>query len=324
MSLKNKIPNIDLESVPCPNGSQPYDKELFTGHDRLHDLPGEYSVVQCQSCGLIRTNPRPTPETISFYYPDDYGPYVNTRIQSEGNVSSVKRVLRRLSHFIIRLNTSVIPPIKPGRLLEIGCASGSYLAQMDAKGWQVEGIEFSETAANRARSAGFNVQIGSLENASEPTEHYDLIVGWMVVEHLHDPVGALSKLSSWACTGGWLVISVPNIASFDFRFFKKAGYALQLPAHLYHYTPKTLNTILAKSGWKMEQVYHQRVLGNLMGSIGYLLEDYGAPKWLVRPFKRYPGNSRRLGLILYPLAWILSLFGQTGRMTVWARKIQKK
>ena len=77
------IDSIQMEDVPCPFGCPQNDEVVLTGHDLLHNLPGEFTVVKCRSCGLMRTNPRPTQETISFYYPDRYGSYLGTRVQQD-------------------------------------------------------------------------------------------------------------------------------------------------------------------------------------------------------------------------------------------------
>lgn len=311
---------ISIEDVPCPNGCPPKDEELFVASDRLHNLPGKFSVVRCLTCGLIRTNPRPAPESIGFYYPDNYGPYIGTRIYSNNKTSLLKKLGRPISRRIFQYNTNIIPDLIPGHMLEIGCASGAFLAKMAGQGWQVEGIEFSESSASHARSAGYNVYAGTLENSPEPEDLYDLIVGWMVIEHLHDPLEALTKLARWVKPGGWLVISLPNAASAEFMLFKGNSYALQVPTHLYHYTPETLTVLLSKTGWMVKGVFHQRILSNLFASIGLILESKGAPTWLIRPFTKYPTKAGYLNLLFYPLALLLAAFGQTGRMTVWAQK----
>jgi len=313
--------HIQTEHSACPNGCQPGEDLLFVGRDRLQDLPGNYAVQKCRSCGLIRTDPRPVPASIGYYYPDDYGPYLSSTAPQGAPVqrSWLRRAIRAASQSIVRMNTEALPNMPPGRMLEVGCASGAFMAQMSNKGWQVEGIEFSESAANKACSLGLQVQTGAIEAAAAPAERPDLIVGWMVVEHLHDPVGALRKLASWAAPGAWLAISTPNAGSLDFRLFRSANYALHLPNHLYHFDPRTLTTVLDKAGWKVDRVLHQRVLGNYLGSIGLLLEDWGAPRKLAHFFRDLPARRGYLNHWLYPIAWPLSLLGQTGRMTVWAR-----
>ncbi len=311
---------VMIEDSRCPIDYDMTDDVVLTGKDRLHDLPGLFTVVKCTSCGLMRTSPRPTPDTIGFYYPDNYGPYVGTRVQpaKPKTASWLRKMLRPVFRLVFNFNTTILPPIAPGRMLEIGCASGAYLHHMAGEGWKVQGIEFSEKAAQTAAQLGYRVHAGPLETAPQPEEAFDLIVGWMVLEHLHDPIACLRKLHGWAKPGAWLVLSVPNAGSFEFSIFKDKWYALQLPTHLHHFTPQTLENILQITGWKLEKVHHQRVLGNLIASTGYVLRDRGYVK-VGQKFIDFPEHAGKWNYALYPLAWLLSVFGQTGRMTVWAR-----
>ena len=309
-----------LENVPCPLGCIKGDEIVLTGRDLLHDLPGEFTVVKCQECGLMRTNPRPAPESMGGYYPDDYGPYLGTRVQQDRPkpFSKIKNTLWPLCKSFFNSNTENLPDLRPGRLLEVGCASGSFLHRMSEQSWEVEGIEFSSRAAEAASRLGARVHAGSLETAPKPEEPFDLIVGWMVLEHLHDPIAGLKKLRECARPGAWIALSVPNAGSLEFRFFKDKWYALQLPTHLYHFTPETLGLTLRHSGWTLKKVYHQRVLSNLIASTGYVMRDKGHAK-LGQKFIDFPEHAGRWMYALYPMAWLMSLFGQTGRMTVWAR-----
>jgi len=316
---------INLEDIPCPICQKYDDKLILTGNDRLHGLPGEFTIVKCNKCGLMRTNPRPTIDSIGLYYPEDYGPYLSTNIRrkidkQESKASSFfKRVMRPVYRKIVRFNTACLPDLQPGRLLEIGCASGSFLHHMATKGWDVHGIEFSSQAAMIPKKMGYNVHVGPLETAPDPKYYFELIVGWMVLEHLHDPISCLKKLRSWATSETWLVLSVPNAGSLEFKIFKNRWYALQLPTHLFHYTPYTLKKVMNAAGWEVKHIYHQRILSNLIASLGYFFSDHNFTR-LGQKLINFPENPGKYGhLIFYPLAWLLSKFGQTGRMTVWAR-----
>lgn len=313
--------SVILEDVACPLGCPSGDVPVLTGRDRLHNLPGEFTVVRCTTCGLMRTTPRPTPETIGLYYPDDYGPYVGTQVnQATHPQTSWVAKLAGFIYGFFNFNTEILPSLFPGRLLEIGCASGSFLHRLAGQGWDVQGIEFSEKAAQAARRLGYCVHSGPLETAPDPEQPFDLIVGWMVMEHLHDPVRCLSKLLEWAKPGAYLVLSVPDAGSSEFRFFKEKWYDLHLPNHLYHFTPETLGRVLAEAGWKMESIHHHRLLSNLIASTGYMLQDAAFTR-LGQKLIDFPEHAGRWPFVLYPLAWFLSLFGQTGRMTVWAKKV---
>ncbi len=173
-----KFEDVAIHRQPCPLGCQPNDEPVLLGHDQLHNLPGIFRIVRCCTCGLMRTDPCPTPESIGFYYPDDYSPYQGTRVNPDEGLKVRRPMWRRFATLLIQriveFNNDPLPPSRPGRMLEIGCASGAFLHRMAGEGWKVDGIEFSEKAANSARSLGYRVHTGALETAPDPEEDYDL------------------------------------------------------------------------------------------------------------------------------------------------------
>lgn len=270
----------------------------------------------------MRTNPRPTPESIGVYYPSNYGPYQEAENASiditEGlkvNPFGIKNKVKRL----LGLGIRTLPLAPPGHLLEIGSASGSYLMQMKQKGWQVEGIEFSTAAAKRAQAKGLLVQVATVEPASAPQNLVDIVVAWMVLEHLHDPVGALVKIKSWGKPGGYLVASIPDSSSLIRHFFGELSYDLQLPTHLYHFTPSSLENLLNHCGWHLVHVYWQRNCNTLLWSAEYLCREKRYYK--LERFIFWLRTAKRPGKIRLLLSWILGVTKQSGRLEIWARPI---
>lgn len=313
---------VTLESANCPLNCAPADQLLLEGHDRLHGIPGNFTVVKCGSCGLMRTSPRPTAATIGAYYPDEYGPYKGTLIDPahDRDAGGIKATLIALVKSIFDTKAHALPPMPRGRMLEIGCASGSFLHHMSGLGWDVEGVEFSDDAAASARALGHQVTTGALESIEKSDGSFDLVVGWMVLEHLHDPVGGLRKLARWSRPGAALAISVPDAGAREFRMFGPRWYALQLPTHLFHYDTRSIRKILDAGGWRVTRIQHHRTLANLIASLGYWLCDKGVAG-IGRHLVDFPERGGRVGaLLLFPMAFIAALAGQTGRMTVWAER----
>ena len=312
--MKPELPDsVELESRPCPNGCNAGDRFVIEGQDRLHHIPGRYRIVKCLGCGLMRTDPRPSPCTIGTYYPDDYGPYAAGVQASACTMPGWRRRMRAALGFEVRR----LPPIQPGRLLEIGCASGAWLNMMREQGWQVEGIEFSDAAARHARAQGLAVQTASVETAKAPTVPLDLIAAWMVLEHLHEPLAALRRLRDWTRPDGWLIAAVPDSNALSRRLSGEHAYDLHLPNHLYHYTPRTLAVLLHAAGWQLEHVFWQRNANNLLWSIEYLARDrnwryrLAAVIWL--------RTARRAGRLRMLIGWLLGVTRQSGRIEIWAR-----
>lgn len=286
---------------------------VFSGHDRLHGIPGYFNVVQCVTCGLKRTNPRPTAETIGAYYPDDYAPYlvVDKLPSKRGGV--IKKYLRSL----LGLDARKIPSLAPGKMLELGCASGSFMEEMLSQGWSIEGIEFSDTAAEVAREKGFIVQTATLENAKQPEQLFDVIVAWMVLEHLHAPIQVLSKLRNWVKPNGYLIASVPDANSLAKTIFNKRCYDWQLPTHLFHYTPKTLEFVLNNSGWKLERVVWQKNCMTLLSSAEYWANDFNHAKTL--QVIRWMKTASSAAYLRMMLGWLLGVTRLSGRIEIWAK-----
>lgn len=306
---------VALETCACPMGCTGGDDLVLAARDRVSDLPGRFDIVRCRGCGLMRTNPRPTPETIGYYYPADYGPHMATR-----DAESAASPLRRLASQIIDFRAEAIPEMAPGRFLEIGCATGNFLARMAQKGWQVRGVEFVEGAAAKARARGFDVSVGRIEDQDLGSGTFDLIAAWMVVEHLHEPVAALAKLRSAAAPGGWLAISVPDAGNWGLGAFGDNWYALGAPIHLFHYTRTTIAAVLAKSGWRVERIMSQRILTDYVASLANVADDRSPGSEPIARLRRWSHNpTLATNLALYPLALGLAALGQTGRMTVLAR-----
>ena len=147
--------------------------------------------------------------------------------------------------------------------------------------------------------------------------HYDVIVGWMVLEHLHDPVGDLTKLRERVGDEGWLVLSVPDAAGWlGFRFFRSYWYALELPRHLFQFTPHTLKTVLEAAGWRPEKIYWQHDATNFFLSLRYwfLEHELVSLAGLCDKIARRRGNPLVAGL-----AVLFGAFHCSGRMVVWAQ-----
>src|SRR6185503_11279799 len=62
-----------------------------------------------------------------------------------------------------------------GRLLDVGCASGKFLRQMSAVGWDVAGIEIDPQAAALARSVTPRILVGDPATVTQPAASVDLV-----------------------------------------------------------------------------------------------------------------------------------------------------
>jgi 2-polyprenyl-3-methyl-5-hydroxy-6-metoxy-1,4-benzoquinol methylase len=107
------------------------------------------------------------------------------------------------------------------RLLDVGCGIGSFLLGPQQEGWRVAGIELNAGAATWAREKrSLDVYIGSIEErTSFPSESFDVVTMFGVIEHLAHPTDAVKECCRILRRGGILVLQTPT----EDGFMRRAG-----------------------------------------------------------------------------------------------------
>jgi SAM-dependent methyltransferase len=235
-----------LEVIDCLCGSKS-NKMQLRGEDNLHKTPGIFTVVKCSKCGLVFTNPRPTPGEMDKLYPDNYLPYVLNPSTQESERNGGNNRLKN----IFKTSMTFIPDLPPNsKVLELGCGNGSFLYRLRSRGWMLEGIDFSKKAVRYAQEQlRLNVMQGNLEDFNYRKMEYDCVFAWMVLEHLHHPLDVIHKVSYTLKKGGYFICSIPNYNSFNRILWGKYWHDLDLPRHLYHFDKINIRHILQKEGY---------------------------------------------------------------------------
>ncbi|MCS6866561.1 MAG: class I SAM-dependent methyltransferase [Gemmataceae bacterium] len=249
------FPAIEWEEAACPQcGSN--STELFL--EAPDPLPPEnqgliFAVVRCCECHLIYTNPRPSPNSISRFYPADYRPH--RRASKMRQTRSVHNLYSRLFGRPCQERRGLLPWPKPGRLLDFGCGGGSFLKTMAEQGWQVTGLDAAVGAVEHVRDQhGLTALVGTLPHPDLQPCSFDVITMWHSLEHVHQPLTILREAYQLLIPGGQLIVATPNIASWPFRFFRTSWFGLDLPRHLTHFTPTTLRMILENAGFRLKSL----------------------------------------------------------------------
>jgi 2-polyprenyl-3-methyl-5-hydroxy-6-metoxy-1,4-benzoquinol methylase len=214
------------------------------------------TIVKCLRCGLVYANPRLDSNSIDESYSRVDDPlYIEER---EGRVLTFRRNLRPLEQ--------LVKSKPPRRLLDVGCHIGVMLEIAQERGWEAVGIEPSAWAAARARERGLNVTNATLANAHLPSESFDAVTMWDVVEHLTNPAADLSEVHRLLKPSGVVGIHTIDIESPLARLMGPRWPWL-MEMHLYYFSPRTLAAMLEGIGFKVESVIYQ---GRYL-RLGYLL-----------------------------------------------------
>jgi 2-polyprenyl-3-methyl-5-hydroxy-6-metoxy-1,4-benzoquinol methylase len=96
------------------------------------------------------------------------------------------------------------------KLLEAGCGSASHI-QFNAEVHAV-GIDISSEELEKNNSVHEKIQ-GDIQVYSLPKDEFDVVICWMVLEHLRRPEDALLNLSRAVRPRGLLILGFPNLLS---------------------------------------------------------------------------------------------------------------
>ena len=232
----------------------------FRTRDRHYGIQGEFNIVRCADCGLVHLDPVPTADELASFYSQDY--YAYQPVEKDGRLKALsKKILRT------KIDTHNPPYLQPGDFLDIGCGSGEYLHKMQAKGWNVKGLEPSIFGAEEGRQSGLDIFHGTLHEANFLPDSFDYVRSNHSFEHVPNPVEVLEEIYRILKPGGKLFIGVPNIASIPYRIFGKYWWYLGAPVHTYSYTVPTISTLMCRSGFVIETVYFNSNFASLLGSL---------------------------------------------------------
>lgn len=212
----------------------------------VEDGEKPYYVLKCIHCGLVFVDPVPDLTDLSTHYDERY--YADwMEAQKNQRQKMWGRRLKNLEKCR-----------KPGRLLDVGCATGTFLELAQDSGWEVRGTEYSSYAAKYAEEhLKADIFCGELVDARYEEAFFDVVTFWHVLEHVTDPTRYLQEAHRILKPSGLLVIAVPNVNDLvmqaAYRFVK--GRPLRLftqgerEIHLFHFSAKTLRAYLRKTGF---------------------------------------------------------------------------
>jgi SAM-dependent methyltransferase len=137
--------------------------------------------------------------------------------------------------------------LAPGRVYEVGCASGEMLNQFRKQGWAVMGCDLSPSAIGQAKMIfGIEADLGGEEDVIPRQNNLDLILICHVLEHLYDPPAALARFHAALAPGGYLILEVPCAVAPE--VLPPGWFTFE---HLHYYQPAILERLLQEAGFNL-------------------------------------------------------------------------
>lgn len=209
---------------------------LCSDSARLDFQKFDDSYYRC-SCGFVFIWPRPSEEYLQDLYRKHGEEYWTDERMVRFTLSPSKS--RREIAFLRQFASK-------GKLLDIGCSTGSFVRAACDAGFQAEGVDISAPAVQCGNKIGLPLYCADVLKEHIPKK-YDIITMWATAEHLPNPLRHLSRAKELLNQGGLLFVSVPNYKSLSQKILGKWDRYVGRD-HLNYFTPPTLRNTLEHLG----------------------------------------------------------------------------
>lgn len=235
-----------LTNCPVCNGTS---SQLFLRVKDHSTSKETFDIVSCESCSFKYTNPRPDAQEILRYYESE--DYISHTDKKEGLFNKVYQSVR---DYAIKQKYKLINGFNTSKsLLDYGCGTGDFLHYVQTKGWKTLGAEPNPNARKVMQEKGISSILPEEINKQQPGS-FGVITLWHVLEHIHDVNEKLKAFHQLLEENGKLIIAVPNHTSYDAGYYKEYWAAYDMPIHLYHFSPSTIELLLTNADFNLEKV----------------------------------------------------------------------
>jgi len=216
---------------------------------------GGFSYVRCDNCGLVQMNPQPDVLSVERRYKELHGnDYLLYELENEAAFFELQKLALADAGFdSIEKQLFAREGAEKPRILDVGCATGAVLEDLKNRGWQAVGVEISPSADYAREKRGLDVYGISLEKCNFSPGIFDVILASHLLEHLNSPELFLREAMRLLRPGGYLIVTTPNIDSFQARLFG-SRWRSAIFDHLYLFSKKTITAMLVQLGFTVEKI----------------------------------------------------------------------
>lgn len=271
-----------IENCPVCNGSSFSD--FLQAKDYL-TKKGVFSIVECDDCKFHFTNPIPEASKIGDFYKSDK--YISHSSTKKGAINFLYNIIRNRT---LRDKLSwILQETSQKKLLDIGAGTGHFLKHALCNDFEIEGLEPDEDARMFAHKENQLNLRPSQDLYSFDKSSFDIITMWHVLEHVYDLRKDLNQITSLLKEDGVLFIAVPNMNSYDAKYYKKVWAAYDLPRHLYHFKKENIESLLQQFGFSLTKVIPMKYDAYY---VSMLSEQYKNRSSLFGVFRGFRSNSK--------------------------------
>lgn len=187
---------------------------------------------------------------------------------------------------------SFLPESKGRRLLDVGCGEGTVSLELQRRGFDVYGIDFSSVAVKEAKGKGLNAIEHDVDKEGIPfnDNFFDIIWAGDVIEHVFDPMFLLREMRRVVKKTGKILITTPNDMSLSRRIsiflmgkspqsdiYRKLGqckhhtlFSLELLEYMLNdanLSSRRIGFVIRFPKTKIDRYSNNKILGKLFGRV---------------------------------------------------------
>jgi len=228
-------------------------------------------ILQCTACESVFLSQERQESPAESLYSQDYFTEREGYFFHDGVVDGSGQESAHVADF--RAGLALVEAHAPatGSLLDVGCATGSFLSLAKAKGWECRGVEVSAFAAAQARErTGCEIFCGKLEDAPFASGTFDVITMWDLLEHLPDPLQGLEAARRLLKPSGLLLVNTPNENSLLRQvarlLYRGSRGRITAPVnrlyhryHLHYFAAETLTVLYRRAGFELLEMKTKQI-----------------------------------------------------------------
>jgi 2-polyprenyl-3-methyl-5-hydroxy-6-metoxy-1,4-benzoquinol methylase len=243
--------NTSITYTSCPACQSTLMSKVLVCRD--HTVSREdFEIWECSDCQVRFTQHIPDAEAIGRYYQSDN--YISHSDTGQGIINKLYKLARKFTLISKRKLVTTQTGLTKGKLLDVGCGTGAFLATMKQANWQVTGLEPDAGAREKVRHLYGIAAMQADELFHLAPNSFDAITMWHVLEHVHDLHGYLEQFKSILTSKGRLFIAVPNYTATDANHYEANWAAYDVPRHLYHFSPKSMGQLALQHGFIIKAI----------------------------------------------------------------------
>ena len=226
---------------------------MSSGLEMVSEYGGK-RLERCCHCRVSFVHPQPCPADLIIHF--EAGGLPGCEDLESKFETNREPVLSRVASYIRSRK-------KSGSILDVGCATGLFLADFSGHGlWQAWGAELSPWAAQRARARGIRVHQGELCETAFANDWFDAVTVLDALYYFPDPQSQLAACRRALKPDGLLVLELPLG---DSRIWRAAGGLgrmfsrtrqplLATSDHLFYYNPRSISLLLQRCGFSVQAI----------------------------------------------------------------------